>query len=311
METSKISSLLLFFLMFQQTYQIVNVPGNHRNHPKDPRAPWFGKISTSARPIRITARPSTSSYPIYHYTKQPAIPSSYPIYSSTKKPATPSNNHIFCHHKQPTKPSGNPIHYYNKKPATPTSYPIHYYNKQPATPTHYPVHYYNKQPATYSSYPINNYYKQPAPPSSYPINYYNKNPATSSSYPIYYYTKKPFTTTIAPSAPSFTLVFSTDKCDYKCDTNKICYSKYTKYTGPGIKYGYCLPGEKCFDIPSECQDCNQVVNCETLQLVTSTTATTTISTTTTSVPEFTMLVNTSQCDYKCRTDNVCFFIFIW
>ena len=49
-------------------------------------------------------------------------------------------------------------------------------------------------------------------------------------------------TTAAPStsAPRFTLVVSTASCDYKCSSDKVCYSKYTKYSGPGIKLGACL-----------------------------------------------------------------------
>ena len=50
-----------------------------------------------------------------------------------------------------------------------------------------------------------------------------------------------------------------DGCTYTCEANKICKSKY------GRSFGACVPpsfGNKCFGIPSQCQDCNQVVNCD-------------------------------------------------
>ena len=48
METFKITTLLLCFLLFQQSLQIVNVPGKHRNPQYPNRKAWFGKITTAA-----------------------------------------------------------------------------------------------------------------------------------------------------------------------------------------------------------------------------------------------------------------------
>ena len=125
-----------------------------------------------------------------------------------------------------------------------------------------PIHYNTKQPTTMKKQPIYYYYtKQP--------NYYTKQPTTSTKtttaivkttlkkQPIYYYTKHP---------TSVTTTTTSIVCDYKCnERNKGCNVTYVGPPRDGALIGSCFSkkfGGKCSGTPPECQNCNQVLNCE-------------------------------------------------